>query len=105
MSTGRKLATVTDEPQSLFGSKTVEIGGTTYTLHELNGKVYDECVELAREPDGVNTVVLLKFMVEKSIEPKMSMSQINELPMSKRRDLIEAVNDLHFPPVGKALNA
>jgi hypothetical protein len=101
------LKAVSDEPQSLFGSKTITIGDTEYTVNELEGGVYDECIDLAKTETGVDTNLLLKFMTERSVTPKMSLAEINKLPFTKRGELFDTVNAVHFPsrPVGKAEGA
>jgi len=107
MPTRRSGLAVVSENNSLFAAKTVEIGGTTYTVNELDGGTYDECIEKAKTETGIDTSALLKFMTEKAISPKLTIAEINKLPFTKRGALYDAVNDVHFPAreVGKTESA
>lgn len=99
----RGLSAVSDEPQSPFASKTIQIGDAEYIVTELSGKAYDECVELARvpvdeaHPFGIDAHLQLIFMTERAVVPKMTLADINGLPFTKRAALFDAVNDVHAP--------
>ena len=81
-------------------TKSITVRGVEYELIELGSEDYDECVDLARiDDERIDSASLLKFMLPKAIAtPRMTDSQIKELPMGARRELLQAVNDLHFPP-------
>lgn len=98
------MATKTDEKvdifldTSLFPQKSVEARGSTYTFRELSAGEYDQCVKSATDDDGVtNPVQLLRWMMIKgSVEPKLTPTDIANLPLFVVGEIGRVVNELNY---------
>lgn len=102
MATRRALTAVDGEPEeSEFAHSEITVKGVEYKFVELDAETYDECCELAKREDGtIDTVLLLKVMLPKSlVSPKLGEQKIAKMPMSLRRSLLTEVDLLHFPPI------
>ncbi len=95
-----------DESEDLFEHKEITLRGTTYRLRELEGAVYDECVEMATSDTDdqgrrmTDWGMVNKFVLERSlVEPKMNQRELNALPYAVRQSLFIISGDLHpaFP--------
>jgi hypothetical protein len=80
---------------------TATIKGTRYVLRELEMIEYERELKRAEGPDGrVDNVLLLKFMVLKSLqEPKLDAEQLGHKGTSVVRKLNDIVNEIHFADV------
>lgn len=87
----------TEELDSELLTKTTTIRGTEYTLRELSQEEYDACVKMATGQDGFDSVLLLKFMLSKSlISPKLSPDQLKAKPFKVTNELRMIVNRMHW---------
>jgi hypothetical protein len=90
---------VEDDGSMEFSSKDLTVRGQAFKLRELSSGEYDKLYKQAEQQDGdLDTAVLLRLMAGKSVvEPEgFSADDLANMPMRAARDLLAAVNDLHF---------
>lgn len=78
-------------------TKTVTIRGTDYLLRELSQEEYDACVQMATGKDGFDNILLLKFMLSKSlVKPKLTAEDLKRKPFKVTNELRMHVNRMHW---------
>jgi hypothetical protein len=87
--------------------KAINLRGTVYRFRELSIREYDDLVKKAttmkpnlmtgQEEEDVDSTLLLRFMVLKAcIQPKLTQSALDELPMPVVLKLNQTVNLMHY---------
>jgi hypothetical protein len=87
-----------------FKIKSITLRGTTYKFREVDGQVYDDCVENSTseiDDQGRRTTdwaMVNKFLLERSlVDPKMPLKTISALPYGVRQAMFIVINELHPP--------
>lgn len=95
---GRRLTAITEDTVSDFEERTIEVRGQTYKIRELASGEYDKLYKMAENGSDLDTTMLLRLMAHKSvIEPeKFTADDLAAMPMRAARQLLSAVNELHF---------
>lgn len=83
---------------------TVNVRSKDYTLVEVDGDKYDAAETLAetdrKDPNGfpiLDMSILTRQLLVDSIEPRMTMKELNARPVGVRTELLGATADLYFP--------
>ena len=104
MATGKSPAMTEETPKNganpfefVFAERTLDIDGRPFVFRELSVKENDACIDAARQEDGdINGRINMRMMIAKSsVDPKITIDNLSNLPNRVYLKLAEFVNDIN----------